>query len=82
MGTNDRVWIGTAVPEASNLSGIGRRRTIKSAIVMSEQFYHAVSGCFNKKNKPEEHSICNRIVYSCDDTMPKFDNWLNNNLRL
>ena len=82
-GVKDRVWIGEAVPKASNLSGYGNKGGVKP-IVMSELFYQNIAELLSANNKDEglqvkQSSSDDGIIYHCNAVRKKFDNWINNN---
>ncbi len=81
-GINDRIWVGKAVPTASNLSKYGSKNGIKP-IVMSETVYkNAIepylgkgidSSWFSKANQGKDS------FYHGDVVNIKFNNWVKNN---
>lgn len=82
-GINDRVWIGRAVSEASNLSSYGNKSSY-GPIVMSDDFHHNLikykdNGC--KDEWFRYASINGKTVYHCNVTDGRFDDWIERNVR-
>lgn len=81
-GINDRVWIGKAVSEASNLSKYGNKGGIEP-IVMSESFYGNIIEIVRKGGGDDKwfKSITTNdgSVRHCNIVSTHFDNWIDNN---
>ena len=80
-GINDRVWIGKAVSEASNLSKYGNKNGCLP-IVMSDIFYRNImkyEGNDCKKEWFRQITIENGLCYHCDLINTGFNNWIGNN---
>ncbi len=88
-GINDKIWIGKAVVDASNLSSVAARNGI-SNIAMSPLFYDNVIEILKKENakyaswiKPhkKDHYSNNVDFYHCDVIQIDFNNWINNGMK-
>lgn len=82
-GINDKIWIGKAVVDASNLSGIANRSDIKP-IAMSQNFHKKIIDIIKKENKKYEKLIiysANNRCYHCDISEPSFDEWIENGMK-
>lgn len=82
-GINDRVWIGSAVTDASKLSSYGNKNGY-GPIVMSDDFHHSITkyrnnGC--EREWFEQAAIKGKTIYHCDVTDDCFDNWIEKNVR-
>ncbi len=82
-GIYDRVWIGNAVTEASNLSSYGNK-SVFGPIVMSNKFHHKITknrnyGC--KEEWFQQASIDGKTFYHCNVADGRFDNWIEKNVR-
>ena len=82
-GINDKIWIGKAVVDASNLSGIANRNGIKP-IAMSSVFYCNVIDLLVKENvnynKWIEYNYTNNC-YHCNIIDTKFNSWIDNGMK-
>ena len=88
-GINDKIWIGKAIVDASNLSSIAARNGI-SSIAMSPLFYDNVIDILKKENsnysfwiKPHRTNCYSSTVdcYHCDVVNSDFDNWIENGMK-
>lgn len=88
-GINDKIWIGKAVVDASNLSSIAGRGNI-SNIAMSPLFYENVIDILKKENSEYSNWIHPHRKYSystyidyyyCDIVNTYFDNWIENGMK-
>lgn len=82
-GVNDRVWIGRAVSEASNLSGFGNKNG-HSPILMSQLFYQNMMEYANNPCKKEwfhQITVDGKTVFQCNIIDTPFNNWIDNNVR-
>lgn len=83
-GINDKIWIGKAVIDASNLSSIANRHGYDK-IAMSPCFYSNIKDC--KGNKAEwfsrvsNCSYFNDAFYTCDVINIEFNNWINGGMK-
>lgn len=78
-GVSELVWVGEAVPMASNLSGYGCKDDI-GPIVMTKKFYGAISKQFQKNNDRKEwftrFTKDGRVFYHCSVVMSGFNDWI------
>lgn len=88
-GINDKIWIGKAVVDASNLSSVAARNGI-SNIAMSPLFYNNVIDILKKENsnysnwiKPHKKSCYSNAVdfYHCDIIQIDFNEWIENGMK-
>lgn len=85
-GINDKIWIGNAVVEASNLSSIAGRNNI-DRIAMSNCFYDNVHEVLEKKNDNYKRWIHPKYkkdtveFYQCDIIISNFNNWINEGMK-
>lgn len=88
-GINDKIWIGKAVIDASNLSSIAGRKGIKQ-IAISPLFYQKIIDIINKKNPNINKTtfsyklVKNNNVYDfyhSDSSDKNFNTWINNNFK-
>lgn len=88
-GINDKIWIGKAVVDASNLSSIAGRNFI-SNIAMSPLFYNNVIDILKKENpkysswiKSHRKSTYSTAVdfYYCDIIQTDFNDWIENGMK-
>lgn len=88
-GINDKIWIGKAVVDASNLSSVAARNGI-SNIAMSPLFHDNVIEILKKENakyaswiKPHKKDYYSNYVdfYHCDVIQIDFNNWINNGMK-
>jgi len=79
-GVKDRVWIGSAVPDASNLSSLGCKGGI-SPIVMSETSYFNIQEQLKNelepRDMPRKSSASGYAFYHCNLVNGSFDDWIN-----
>lgn len=86
-GINDKIWIGKAVVDASNLADVANRDRI-SPIAMSPLFYRNIIEHLCKYNKNyrswiNAHSVgyCGSIdYYYCDIIEDNFEKWIKENI--
>ena len=82
-GVNDRVWIGKAVSEASNLSKYGNKGNCLP-IVMSETVHRNILNYDRNDCKKEwfrQLKTEDGIVYHCDIVNKGFSDWIDRNAR-
>lgn len=88
-GINDKIWIGKAVVDASNLSSTAGRNGI-SQIAMSPLFYDNVIKLLVKENseynqwiKPHRKNSYSSDIdfYHCNVVQTNFDNWIKNGMK-
>ncbi len=83
-GINDKIWIGSAVVDAANLSSIANRNGYKK-IAMNECFYNSIKD-FND-NKKEWFHFVNKSndfsanFYECNVIDKKFNNWIKDGMK-
>lgn len=85
-GINDKIWIGKAVVDAAQLSGIANRNGI-SAIAMSSIFYDNIIDLLYKENAEYKTWIKSRSnyygyvdYYHCNIIETSFNKWIEENL--
>ena len=88
-GINDKIWIGKAVVDASNLSSVAGRGYI-SNIAMSPLFYNNVIDILKKENpkysswiKSHRKNAYSNVIdyYHCNVINVAFDNWIENGMK-
>lgn len=86
-GINDKIWIGNAVVDASNLSSIAGRNGI-SNIAMSQCFYSNIIKLLKEENsdyaswiKPKKDYYGNIEYYHCNIVQTDFNNWINGGMK-
>ena len=87
-GINDKIWIGKAVVDASNLSSKASRSGIKS-IAMSPLFYGNIIDFMIKENpeykswiEPHRKTYSGTIdFYHCNIVQTVFDNWISGGMK-
>lgn len=85
-GINDKIWIGKAVVDASNLSSIAARNGI-SNIAMSPLFYSKIINSLLDRNKDyskwiKAHKANNSIdFYHLDVIQNDFNEWIENGMK-
>lgn len=78
-GVSELVWVGEAVPMASNLSGYGCKNNV-GPIVMTKKFYDAISKQFQKNHV--DKGWFTKIkkggddLYHCSTVIIEFDEWI------
>lgn len=81
-GVSELVWVGEAVPMASNLSGYGCKDEIEP-IVMTKKFYDAISKQFQKNHDDKgwfTRFIENgNVLYHCGVIIKDFNDWIDKN---
>ena len=81
-GVNDRIWIGGAVPTASNLSSYGNKDGI-GPIVMTEQFYQDIIDLAVKNGADKSWFVKGATddgrIRHCNIVCRQFDEWINSN---
>ena len=86
-GINDKIWIGNAVVDAANLSGVANRNGI-SPIAMSNLFYTNTIDILSAENSNYESWINahkanyygNIDFYHCDIVETEFNKWVEEEL--
>lgn len=82
-GINDKIWIGKAVVDASNLSSTANRNGI-DPIAMSEIFYNKTIKILKKRNSKYEDWISYNSyeeLYECDIVRSEFNKWIENGMK-
>ncbi|MBD5099715.1 MAG: adenylate cyclase [Clostridiales bacterium] len=82
-GINDKIWIGDAVVDASNLSSIANRYGYKK-IAMNSCFYNNIKKYYEKKpwfNYISNSTYYNDGFYECDIVNTEFDNWIKGGMK-
>lgn len=88
-GINDKIWIGKAVVDASNLSSIAARKGIFN-IAMSPLFYNNVIDTLKKENlnysnwiKSHKRDYYSSVIdfYHCDIVQTDFNDWIDNGMK-
>lgn len=82
-GINDKIWIGKAVVDASNLSSTANRDDIKP-IAMSEVFYNNIIADLKKENPKYENWIrynSYEDLYECNIVRSEFNEWIENGMK-
>ena len=85
-GINDKIWIGKAVVDASNLSSIAARNGV-SNIAISPLFYSNAIDLLLNRNKEyakwiNVHKANGTIdFYHCDVVQNDFNDWINNGMK-
>ncbi len=84
-GINDKIWIGKAVVDASNLSSIANRYGFKK-IAMNSCFHDYLMNLSNYKNRVDwfirrfNTQYFDEEFYECDIINKGFENWIKGNL--
>ena len=83
-GSNDKIWIGSAVVDAANLSSIANRNG-HNKIAMNECFYNSIKDfndnkkeCFHFVKKSNDFSA---NFYECNVIDKKFNNWIKDGMK-
>ena len=91
-GINDKIWIGKAVVDASNLSSIAHRNSVEN-IAMSELFYNKVINILNNSNPNYSNWIkktykidkygnkTKEVFYHCNIIQIDFGKWINGGMK-
>lgn len=82
-GINDKIWIGKAVVDASNLSGVANRNGIEP-IAMSSVFYNNIIDILVNKNVNYRLWITysqKEKCYHCNIINIEFNNWINGGMK-
>lgn len=81
-GINDKIWIGKAVVEASNLSSTANRNGI-NPIAMSETFYDNIIDILIKEDSRYTTWIkrYQNSFYQCNIIQKDFDEWIDNGMK-
>lgn len=86
-GINNKIWIGKAVVDASNLSSKANRNGI-SPIAMSSLFYSNINELISKKIsnnniliKKYQSAIDSNLFYHCEVFENGFYNWINGGMK-
>ena len=81
VGINDKIWIGDAVIDASNLSSIANT-TYKDNIVISTIFYNNLIR-YSENEKRFFRKIRSKYgyCYAGNIIMPEFNDWINNGMK-
>ena len=88
-GINDKIWIGEAVVDASNLSSIAKRYGFEN-IAMSSCFYNNIIGTKKKQNSKyaewikkvhENNDYFNGAFYQCNIVRTDFDKWIDGGMK-
>lgn len=82
-GINAKVWIGKAVTEAANLSGVANKGTNKKGIAVSSNTYFNLNEenkkyCTESTYSRNESSI---TYYQADVVFSNFDKWINDGMK-
>lgn len=81
VGINDKIWIGDAVIDASNLSSIANT-THDDNIVISTIFYNnLIRYSENEKRFFRKIHYKNRHYYAGDIIITEFNDWINNGMK-
>ena len=86
-GINDKIWIGKAVVDASNLSSIAGRKGI-SRIAMSDCFYGNIIDILQEENndytmwiKCKKNYYGSTEYYYCDIIQSDFNQWIEDGMK-
>ena len=82
-GINDKIWIGKAVVDASNLSGEANRNGMKP-IAMSSVFYNNIIDILVKENGKYKEWIKyshTKKCYHCNIIETNFNDWIENGMK-
>ncbi len=82
-GINDKIWIGKAVVDASNLSSTANRNGI-DPIAMSGTFYNNIINKLKEKNSNYDDWISYNSyedLYECNIVRSDFDEWIKNGMK-
>lgn len=82
-GINDKIWIGKAVVDASNLSGEANRNGMEP-IAMSSVFYNNVINLLIEENKKYKEWIKyfhTKSCYHCNIIQKRFNEWIENGMK-
>ena len=83
-GINDKIWIGKAVVDASNLSSVANRHGYDK-IAMSSCFHSNIVGINGCKpdwfKRIDRSSYFDDTFYTCDVIKTEFNNWINQGMK-
>ena len=88
VGINNKVWIGTAVSRASNLSSLGNKNGLSPIVYSNLSYIYFIDKLVeNNKNKSpkewfhEHFDHTNKTYYSADIIKSDFDAWISNGMK-
>ena len=88
VGINNKVWIGTAVSRASNLSSLGNKNGLSPIVYSNLSYSNFIDKLVeNNKNKSpkewfhEHFDNTNKTYYSADIIKTDFDTWISNGMK-
>lgn len=89
VGINEKVWIGTAVTEASNLSSLGDKNSYRRLMYSSLSYSNFIDGLKARNSKKDVEKWFTSIddptpnidiAYNASVIKSAFDEWINSNV--
>ena len=89
VGINEKVWIGKAVTEASNLSSLGDKDDYRRLMYSSLSYINFIDGLKARNSKKDVEKWFTSIddpmpnidiAYNASVIKPAFDEWINSNV--
>ena len=85
VGINNKVWIGSAVTKASNLSSLGSKGDVSSLVYSSISYSNFIDELVKNNEKAKswftkKYDTQNDTFYNASIIIKKFDDWIDSNI--